>query len=49
MSSLSAGARIMAIWVVEFSNGGYKIRKRKLMNFENWSLKSFQKSFSSSQ
>ena len=31
----------MAIWVVEFSNGGYKIRKnqhtqRKLLNFENW-------------
>ena len=36
---------IMAIQVVEFSNGGYKIRKifaknqhtqRKLLNFENW-------------
>ena len=35
----------MAIRVVEFSNGGYKIRKilpknqhtqRKLLNFENW-------------
>ena len=35
----------MAIQVVEFSNGGYKIRKifaknqhtqRKLLNFENW-------------
>ena len=37
---------IMAVWVVKFSNGGYKIRKvlaymnqhtqRKLFNFENW-------------
>ena len=35
---------VMAIRVVEFSNGGYKIRKlpknqhtqRKLLNFENW-------------
>ena len=30
----------MAIRVVEFSNGGYKIRnqhtQRKLLNFENW-------------
>ena len=35
----------MAIWVVEFSNRGYKIRKilpknqdtqRKFLNFENW-------------
>ena len=46
----------MAIRVVEFSNGGYKIRKvfpknqhpqRKLLNFENWisgGLRRFQKS-----
>ena len=46
----------MAIRVVEFSNGGYNIRKvlpknqytpRKLLNFENWvtgGLRSFQKS-----
>jgi hypothetical protein len=46
----------MAIQVVEFSNGVYKIRKilpknehnqRKLLNFENWtngSLSSLQKS-----
>ena len=35
----------MAIWVVEFSNGGYKLERflpmnqrthRKLLNFENW-------------
>ena len=35
----------MAIWVVEFSNGGYKFEgflpknqhtQRKLLNFENW-------------
>ena len=35
----------MAIWVVEFSNGGFKIRQifatettyeKKLLNFENW-------------
>ena len=35
----------IAIWVAEFSNGGYKIRRflpknqhtqRKLLNFENW-------------
>ena len=35
----------MTIWVVEFSNGGYKTRiffpknqhtQRKLLNFENW-------------
>ena len=46
---------IMVIRVVEFSNGGYKIRRflpknqhtqRKLLNFENWisgGLRSFQK------
>ena len=46
----------MAIRVVEFSNGGYKIRKilptnqhtqRKILNFENWvnwGLRNFQKS-----
>ena len=45
----------MAVQVVEFSKGGYKIRKflpkkqhspRKLLNFENWvngGLRSFQK------
>ena len=26
----------MAVRVVEFSNGGYKITQRKLLNFENW-------------
>ena len=35
----------MAVWVVEFSSGGYKIgmilpknqhTQRKLLNFENW-------------
>ena len=35
----------MAIWVVEFSNGGYKLERflpknqhtqRKLLNFKNW-------------
>ena len=46
----------MAIWVVEFSNGGTKLERflpnnqhaqRKLLNFENWvneGLRSFQKS-----
>ena len=46
----------MAIRVVEFSNGGYKLERflpknqhnqRKLLNFENWikgGLRSFQKS-----
>ena len=37
--------RIMAVWVVEFSNKGYKLERfslknqhtqRKLLNFENW-------------
>ena len=43
----------MAIWVVEFSNGGYKIRKnlpknqhtqRKLLNVENWISREASKS-----
>ena len=31
-----ACSSVMAIRIVEFSNGGYKIRKIFALNFENW-------------
>ena len=39
----------MAVWVVEFSNGGKKIRnifayERKALNFENWVNRKVSKS-----
>ena len=52
MNKLSLGFTIvsMAIQVVEFSNGGYKIRKifahtqRRLLNFEFWIIGELSKS-----